>query len=222
MKKKSGTISISQLADYQKDSYKQAPLAGVEGVEMTIRETLPLREMLQFVADVVASCFEEESGDYIPEMREFAIKAHLLTSYANFHLPANIEKQYQYIYQLEQRLQVSQQIIAQINQAQYREILAAIEERIQYQIATAAQQSQAVLSKLSDYLQQSQALFGEMNGADLAALAQNLAALPQMDETTLVQAVLAAEKKQEAVQESTPTLSHDQVVKTEENHDGLR
>ena len=57
MKKKSGTISISQLADYQKDSYKQAPLAGVEGVEMTIRETLPLRERLQFVADEVASCF---------------------------------------------------------------------------------------------------------------------------------------------------------------------
>ena len=36
--------------------------------EITVRHTLPLRDVLTFVNEVVSTCFDEESGEYLPEV----------------------------------------------------------------------------------------------------------------------------------------------------------
>jgi hypothetical protein len=67
------------------------------GIDIQVRKYLPLKAMLEFVKNVVGSCMSDDKG-YNPEAKEFAIKTNILTMYANFTMPSNIELHYDLVY----------------------------------------------------------------------------------------------------------------------------
>lgn len=67
------------------------------GMEVVVNRVLPMNVMLEFVDYVVKTCFSEE-GEFIPEVKDFAIKSCLLEMYANFDLPKDISERYAAIY----------------------------------------------------------------------------------------------------------------------------
>lgn len=58
-------------------------LNGTEDVVFEIRKTIPLYEMTAFVQEVVESCIDSETGEYVPEAYAFALRVAVLTHYAN-------------------------------------------------------------------------------------------------------------------------------------------
>lgn len=123
MAKKEKKIPVSALKGTMSQETVTIPLDGADGVDVVVQKTIPLQEVMQFVADVVASCVDEADGRYMPEVLPFAIKAHVLTSYTNLTLPSDVKKQYDLIY----NTKVVDQVVDQINQVQYFEILDAIQ-----------------------------------------------------------------------------------------------
>ena len=75
-------------------------LLDTQDVEIQIKKTIGLPEMMLFVQEVVEACIDGESGEYLPEAYDFAIRSAVLTHYANFAMPANLEKQYWLVYKL--------------------------------------------------------------------------------------------------------------------------
>lgn len=93
------------------------------GNEVVIKHTISIAQMLAFVDNVVSSCFHDEG--YMPEVKDLLIKSNLLTRYANFTLPENLEHRYTLIYNTDAVAMVSKHI----SSAQFDEILRAIDEK---------------------------------------------------------------------------------------------
>ena len=75
MAKKEKKIPVSALKGTMSQETVTIPLDGADGVDVVVQKTIPLQEVMQFVADVVASCVDEADGRYMPEVLPFAIRS---------------------------------------------------------------------------------------------------------------------------------------------------
>lgn len=192
--KKGSRISVNTLESTAIANVMQIPFDSCPGVEIEVKTTLSLQEMLQFVEDVVSSCVDKATGKYIPEIKMFSVKIGLLTMYANFNLPSNVGKQYELIY----NTSAISQVLGVINPVQYDEILAAIDSRIEHELAL---MNSAVSSKvnelthqMNDAAQKIESAFSGVTADEINALMKNISAMDNIDEEKLAKAVLSEQK----------------------------
>ena len=95
-------------------------------IEVKVKKTLDLADMMAFVHDASEMCFSE-SGEFMPEVFDFAIKSNILTRYANFSLP-DAEHSYRLIYGTD----AVDMVCSHINEEQITEIINAVNSRIRY------------------------------------------------------------------------------------------
>lgn len=127
MAKNEKKISINSLDKIIKENYNNTTTAEWYGVEVTIKKNLAFKDVLEFVNDVVMSCFQDKGG-FMPEVVDFAIKSNILSRYANFSLPDKLEHRYEIIYCTDAVEFVRQHI----NAEQLNEITASINKKISY------------------------------------------------------------------------------------------
>ena len=205
MAKKESRISINKLESTMQEQTVTIPLEGTEDVNIVIRKTLPLKDMMQFVEDIVSSCVGVQEQKYMPEIIRFMLDAGVLTRYANFNLPSNIEKQHDLIYNTGALEQVKQHI----NLDQFYEIETCARNRIAHEAAiiesAAAVKVNELLARFEAIADQLEGVFGGVNTEEINALVQNLAGVDALDEEAMARAVLSA-------QEGTSEGSSDNVV----------
>lgn len=198
MAKKEKKISINKWESIMTSPIVTIPLSDAEDVEIVIQRTLPLNDVLQFVTDAVAACIDADTGAYTPEVLPFVVKMNVLTIYANFTMPANVEKQYDLIYNTD----VVDRVMAHINKEQYGEIVSAINEKIEYECAimtsAAVSQVNELASRMEEFAGKTQALFSDVSGDEVSALMHNLSSIGNVDERAMVHAVFEAQKEREA------------------------
>ena len=83
--------------------------------------------MMEFCKEIAENCFTND-GSFIPEIMDFAIKSGVLTRYANFRLPENLEEQYRLIYNTD----AYETVVRRINTDQLNEIVRAANMKIKY------------------------------------------------------------------------------------------
>lgn len=196
MSKKESRISINKLESILKENIITVPMHGCEDVNIVIRRTLPLKDMMQFVTDVVSSCVDTENATYTPEIKEFAFKAAILTTYANFNLPSNVEKQYELVY----RTDALEQVLEYIDANQLAEIERAIDAQIDHEVrmmeSVLAIKTQEVMSRIDTMVEQFEAAFGGINSEELNGVMQRLAQMDNMTEESIAKAVLGIQSTQ--------------------------
>lgn len=125
-KKKIKRISVNAMDEILKD-YENTETIQWNGIEVIITKNLSLEEMMAFADSVVKSCFDQASGTYMPEIKDFAIRSNIMERYANFTLPSKVERQYDVVI----RSGVVEEIMRHINFAQFDELLKAIDAKLQ-------------------------------------------------------------------------------------------
>ena len=189
-------FSINKWESMRGEDYVEFPVNGLDGVSMTVKKSLSLMEMLQFVEDVVSTCFPGD-GEFRPEMREFAIMTGVLTVYANFNMPKDVSRQYDLIYNTD----AYEQVVRNINQAQFRDIIESIDARIEHELRKMESQSGLRVLEILDKVEAlSDQLDGVFNGIDSATWADILGkikTISDMDERELAHAVIAEKKSEE-------------------------
>lgn len=98
------------------------------GITLNIKHTLSLPEMMEFVDSVSKLCFSEETGAYIPEVRDFGIKTYILEMYADIEMPKSTNDMYDLLY----RTDIVYEVIDHINKVQLDEIVRAIDTKIKH------------------------------------------------------------------------------------------
>ena len=126
-KKENPRISINALERVAKEQSDNFRTETWNGLEVRIQFTIPCMEMLQMVRDVTVVCFTED-GTFIPEIMDFAVKREVVTRYANFTMPSNLEKQYWLIYNTD----VYDFVAQHIDHDQLCEIDKAINRKIKF------------------------------------------------------------------------------------------
>lgn len=157
------------------------------GNEVVIKHTISIAQMLAFVDNVVSSCFHDEG--YMPEVKDLLIKSNLLTRYANFTLPDNLEHRYTLIYNTDAVAMVSKHI----SSAQFDEILRAIDEKIDYicntNITAIEKQMQQLAASFEDVSKKMAEMFASVAPDDISKLTSALAG-GQFSEERLVEAYM--------------------------------
>lgn len=190
MAKKEARISINKLESVMRENIVVVPLSGADGVDITIRRRLPLKDMMQFVENVVSSCIDAETATYTPEIKEFVIRSEILTTYANFNLPTNAEKQYELVY----GTNALEQVMEHIDRNQFYEIEEAIDARIEHEVrvleTSVATKSNEMMVRLSDAIDQVNSMFSDVSSDDFNQVVKNLSEMNGVTNESIVKAVL--------------------------------
>lgn len=212
MAKKTSRISINKLESTVKAN--TIVVHYTDDIEVTIRKTLPLQDVLSFVSGVVDSCIDKDTGVYLAEVKQFAIYASLLTEYANFTLPSNTEKQYELIYNTD----AVDFVLKYIDVRQYEEICDAIDARIEHELcmirSEASHKLNVLIAKFEELIQKSTEMFEGLGDADMAAIAKSLSAIENVDEKALAHAVLDVqnENRDKVAKDNVVPIRTDEIV----------
>lgn len=195
-KAKTKRVSINALEKIT-DEYVNEEVLEWNGLEITIKRTLSFSDMMKFVDSVAKSCFVQGSGDYAPEIFDFALRSNVLDTYANFTMPRDLEKQYAMVY----CSGAYEFVLEHINQEQFRIILHAasdkVEKQVQANIEALNRRLEEALSAFEDMQKSIAEIFSGVQPDDLnkfvAAVNQN----GGIDEEKILEAVINKDKKEE-------------------------
>lgn len=188
---KTKKISITAFDKIMKTTAEPPKAVEWNGIEITIKHTLPLEDVITFVNNVSNLCFERESGNYLPEIKVFAIKCCVLEMYANFALPENVEHRYDLIYNTD----AFDTVLEHINIKQLNEIVDAISEKVdniaQADIESAKTKMNEIYSMFNNFQKQINDIFSGIDAEDLSEFINALSE-GQLDESKIVQAYMDA------------------------------
>lgn len=193
MAKKEKRISINALEKIAKEQFPESVTEQWFDIEVTIKRSLPLKEMLQFVQEVVDACFTTD-GTFVPEIMDFATKSGILTHYANFTLPDNLEKQYWLIYSTGAVDMVCQHI----NMVQLQEMIGGINRKIDHMCDTDIVATKAKLNDLYEaFVKMGTEVSDLFSGVNAEELQKMVGALggTEMNEEKIVSAYIEHMKK---------------------------
>lgn len=185
MAKKIKKVTINAFEKVMKETYIPVSEIDWHGVEVTLQNTLSLEDMLSFIENVVRSCFGEGSGEYEPGAKDFAIRTMVLEKYANFSMPLSLDLQYDLLY----RTDAFEVVLSYINAEQFRVIIDAIDEKIEYMkqanISSFKKQMNAFTETLESFEKQMEQFSAEDVSNLIGALSDS-----KIDEGKLVEAYI--------------------------------
>ena len=192
MAKNDKRISIAAFDKVAKEQAVNDTVFDWHGVEITVKYTLGLTDMMEFVHDATESCFSE-SGTFVPEVMDFAIKSNILSRYARFTLPDNLEHRYALIYETD----AVDVVCEHINERQLQEITASIKRRVNYvcesKVTLIQQKAEEMFMAFEKLQKQSESMFDNVSKEDIQKLLSAVAN-GGFDEEAVVKAYLAQTK----------------------------
>lgn len=192
MAKNDKRISIAAFDKVAKEQAVNDAVFDWHGVEITVKYTLGLTDMMEFAHDAAESCFSE-SGAFVPEVMDFAIKSNILSRYARFTLPDNLEHRYALIYETD----AVDVVCEHINERQLQEITASIKRRVNYvcesKVTLIQQKAEEMFMAFEKLRKQSENMFDNVSKEDIQKLLSAVAN-GGFDEEAVVKAYLAQTK----------------------------
>ena len=174
-KTKAKRISVSVMDDILKNQ-EETEVVEWNGLEVVIKKTLPMDDMLNFVDSVVQSCFDAHTGEYRPEAKDFAMRVNIMTRYTNFALP---ERNVAHQYDIAVRSGVTDMILSHINSAQFYEMVRAIDAKIEHKASANIQlltkKFDDVVTEFENLQTKMATMFTGVSSDDLQKLAETLA-----------------------------------------------
>lgn len=98
------------------------------GITLRVKKVLTLMETMEFVRNVADSCFARDTGEYLPEIFEFAEACSILEFYGNIELPDDIEKKYQIVYCTD----ILDAVVAHVDINQLENIIDAANKKVKH------------------------------------------------------------------------------------------
>lgn len=195
MAKADKKVSIALFDKIAKEQFQNEATIEWHDAQLRVKYALSLTDMLAFVDDVVGSCFHDKLG-YIPEVKDFAIKTNILSRYANFSLPDNLEHRYQLVYMTD----AVDAVCAAIDGTQLQEIVNSINSKIRFLCDSKATMIQErindVLNTMEEMRDNTKSIFDGITQDDLKNLMGAITS-NGLDEQKLVQAYIEQAKSKD-------------------------
>lgn len=192
-KKKIKRISVNAMDEIMK-RYETTEPVNWNGLDVIITKNLPLEDMLAFADSVVKSCFDQTTGAYMPEVKDFVVRTNVMERYANFTLPSKVEHQYDIV----MRSGAYEMILNYINIVQFSELMRAIDAKLQNaadaNVQMVFRQFNDVVTSFEGLQEKVGTLFAGVDAADIGKL---MGAISEngVSEEKVVQAYMAEQAK---------------------------
>lgn len=164
------------------------------GIKLNIQHTLSLPEMMSFVDAVSKLCFADDTGAYLPEVKDFGIKTYILEMYAGIEMPTSTNDMYDLLY----RTDIVYTVIENINKIQLDEIVHAIDVKIAHmanaKVEALNKQMNELYSAFENLENQLEGMFSGISPDDMSKIVSAFND-GTFDETKLVSAYLGKKYK---------------------------
>ena len=188
-------ISTEALEQVLKDTYTPVSTIEWNGLELMVRRTITLAETMEFVKFVTDICFADETNEYIPEVRDYAIKLFILEHYTNLDLPEETEKKYAIIYQTD----IMPTVLNMLDGQQFNDIIRAIDTKLDYMaesnIEAITKHMNEAMTLIENFGKQFSELFGDVDQESMTKIIDSLA--NGLDEGKIMEAYLANQHSDE-------------------------
>lgn len=185
-------ITISKWKEHLKDGSGDKD-SNFFAENLEVKKHLGLTEMVSFVNDSAKSCFSEHTGKFMPEVKDFVIKANTIGYYTNLTMPENLEERYKMVYA--SWGEISNVVFERIDYEQYKDIINAVEARIGMIMNEDRDSARhivfEIVKKISDITNSLNGLFDGVNNEDIRALISAISESGAgIDEGKLVRAIV--------------------------------
>ncbi len=211
MANKMKKVSISQMDKIVKGLGNTEATFEWNGIEVVVKTLLSFQEMMEFAGRVKASCFVD--GEYLPEVRDFAIRGCIVDMYSNIRLPDNLEHKYEILY----RTDICQEIVKYINSEQYEQLLVAIDDKINVEadsnINDLRKNVEEMAVELNRLMTSANALFDGIDQDDIKTVFNAIKTNGAIDEEKFARAYFeAAQEQRDRERQEVESVTHGELV----------
>lgn len=197
---KSNKIAADVLTKAAEAQMKEETTYVWNGIEITITPTISMRDTLTFVDGVTKMCFSDEN-EYMPEVKDFAIRGYIVKMYTNLTLTDDIEKQYAILCGSD----IVDFVLQHINNEQLKEIVRSANDKIanhaQANIEMINKQVESVINAFESLYANLEKMFNGISQDDISNMVKAIGD-GHIDEEKIVNAFL--EKSKSASISPTP------------------
>lgn len=191
-------ISTEALEQVLEDTYTPVLTTEWNGLELIVRRTITLAETMEFVKFVTDICFADETNEYIPEVRDYAIKLFILEHYTNLELPKETENKYAIIYQTD----IIPTVLNMLDGQQFNDIIRAIDTKLDYMaesnIEAITKHMNEAMTLIENFGKQFSELFGDVDQESMTKIIDSLA--NGLDEGKIMEAYLANQHSDDQIE----------------------
>ena len=196
-------VTYETIREAMNDHCPQVEILDWYGVEITVQKIVPFLTMKEIVEDVAGACFNDDTGEYMPELMDIALRICVIDAYTDIVLPGDPEEQNRILYGTGLWSGISELI----DEDQFSAIELAISRRVKARLDTNRAEFEhelnAMTNALSEAGKQINDLFAGVNADDLQKLVTALGE-HGVDEEKIVQAVVAEQNKLREEQAEAP------------------
>ncbi len=189
-------ISINAFEKAIDKTYEPTTTVNWNGLDIVIKKHLCLAEVAKFVDTCCKACFDAETHEYAPEAKDFAIRSCVMSFYTNITMPTNLERQYELIY----HSMIMDVITPNIDNAQFKAIINAVEDKIAYHAELNEKLVQQQIESFQNTVKKFEKQMAEMfNGIKIDDMKNIMGALSnnKLDEEKLVEAYMKNKRETE-------------------------
>ncbi len=180
--KETKTVSVNAIEDVMKNEFHNETTIQWHGVDIVVKKTISLQNAMEFVNQVVNGCFSDADGDYMPELKDYAIRACMIEKYTNIRLPENTNTMYNMMYQTD----LCEHVCAAIDKAQFTALVDAINEKLDFEANAAIKKITQLAEAMNTLTAEYEKMFSNVTPEDIQAVTNAIA--NGVDEKKLMQA----------------------------------
>lgn len=137
-------------------------------LKITVYNLINIVDMMSFVKFVVDNCFDDETSEYRPEVKDFATRCAIYEYYTDVDLPGDTSEAYAFVYNTGN---IIDDIISRVNQGQFNAIIDAINDKIESIVSAntsvASYHVQEIYKNMSDIADQFKMMFDGISKEDI-------------------------------------------------------
>lgn len=173
------------------DEFDKAVVVDWHDYKLLVRKTITQYEMTSFVDAVVKSCFDDETGTYMPENRDFMYRYCQILFYTNIDLPRESEDAYELVYLLD----LNNIINTNAERYQLADIQSAIEEKIRYRLDTELDEMRKQVEQITQVVGALNESISSVDPEDIKNLVTAYVEKGGLDEQKIVEALFKDKEK---------------------------
>lgn len=188
-------VSTEKLDEIMNDYFPAVEVMDWHGVELEIQKKVSAATMYDLVRKVANTCFDDTTGEYLSEVRDFAERVAIVSAYTNVQLP---DDDTEHLYDILYRTDLYDAVWKNICSDQLLAISDAIDQRIETRTeanrVAFEYEVQNIIESVRQLGEQINQLFEGITPEDLKAMISVIGD-NGIDEEKIVQAVVAEQNK---------------------------
>ena len=164
------------------------------GTEIEVRDMIPFDDYCTAIEHIIDCCYDNDSGEYLPELRELTTRMVITAYYTNLALPEDMEELERMMFCAE----LMDAIYERVNPVQLRELHKAVAKRCDIRNEANRRYFDSELRKVTDGVwamaSEIRGFFSGISDKDMKRLAKALIS-GKIDEEKIVEAVIKAQNE---------------------------